>query len=313
MPMRWYLNLNDQTTGPFEESEVLGMIHRRELEVAWICHEGGRQWRALGAHEPFAEALLANQAGGIDASPTFEVEGGAGTHQQATALNAEPTAETAAPTAPRETPEEGRDTLADLLERLRLLVTNPRAYWSHVESLPSSLPALLPNIALLCGVGALCSLFGQLIALRGALALAPGTVLSGLLATAVLSAAASVGTWFAMALAIDLLAPYFRGRRDAPRARRLALGALTPLWVAGILGLLPLRSLAMVLSLGGLGYGAYLLWLGLPRLAEIPEDKALPFAAAVMGALLVLALVLNLLAACPAGCAASCALRAAAG
>jgi hypothetical protein len=73
-----------------------------------------------------------------------------------------------------------------------------------------------------------------------------------------------------LGLLIDLVAPVFGGRRDFDCSFKLAVYAFTPVWLAGVFLLLPgLRFL----TLTGL-YGAYILWLGLPRLMKTLEQPS---------------------------------------
>jgi hypothetical protein len=77
-----------------------------------------------------------------------------------------------------------------------------------------------------------------------------------------------------LGLLIDLAAPVFGGRRDFDSAFKLAVYSYTPVWLVGIFLVAPgLRFLGLL----GL-YGAYLLWIGLPRLTETPEQKSQTFA-----------------------------------
>ena len=63
---------------------------------------------------------------------------------------------------------------------------------------------------------------------------------------------------------INLTAPFFGGRRDFDSAFKLAVYSFTPVWLAGIFLVLP--GLRFLLLTGF--YGAYILWLGLPRLTK---------------------------------------------
>jgi hypothetical protein len=75
-----------------------------------------------------------------------------------------------------------------------------------------------------------------------------------------------------------LAAPLFGGRRDFDSAFKLAVYSFTPVWLAGCFLILPgLRFL----TLFGF-YGAYILWLGLPRLIKIPEQKSSSAALAII-------------------------------
>ena len=70
---------------------------------------------------------------------------------------------------------------------------------------------------------------------------------------------------------VNVAAPRFGGRRDFDNAFKLAAYSFTPVWLTGVFLVLPgLRFL----TLTGF-YGAYILWLGLPRLAKSPARNSL--------------------------------------
>ena len=88
----------------------------------------------------------------------------------------------------------------------------------------------------------------------------------------------SCATVLLLGMIINLLAPLFGGRRDFDNAFKLAVYSFTPVWLAGIFLVLPgLRFLVLT----GF-YGAYILWLGLPRLTKSPARKSLNFAALIV-------------------------------
>ncbi len=81
-----------------------------------------------------------------------------------------------------------------------------------------------------------------------------------------------------LGLVIDLMAPLFGGRRDFDQAFKLSVYSFTPVWLVGIFLLLPgLRFL----TLSGF-YGAYVLWLGLPRLMQAQPRRTLDFTALIV-------------------------------
>jgi hypothetical protein len=85
-------------------------------------------------------------------------------------------------------------------------------------------------------------------------------------------------TILALGLLVNVVAPLFGGRRSFDNAFKLAVYSFTPVWLAGIFLVLPgLRFL----TLTGF-YGAYILWLGLPRLMKVPEEKSQTFAVAIV-------------------------------
>src|SRR5206468_9045288 len=86
-----------------------------------------------------------------------------------------------------------------------------------------------------------------------------------------------------------LLAPRFGAEKNFANAVKLSAYSHTPLWLAGIFLLVPGLSFLLILGL----YGFYLLWIGLPMLMKVADDKALPYAAAVTACALILAVVLT--------------------
>jgi hypothetical protein len=80
----------------------------------------------------------------------------------------------------------------------------------------------------------------------------------------------SCATVLVLGVLIDVLAPLFGGRRNFDSAFKLAVYSYAPVWLTGIFLLAPgLRFLGL------LGfYGAYLLWIGMPKLMKMPEQKS---------------------------------------
>ena len=93
---------------------------------------------------------------------------------------------------------------------------------------------------------------------------------------------------YIIASVIDLLAPRFGGQRNFANAVKLSVYSHTPLWLAGIFLLIPGLNFLLILGI----YGLYLLWTGLPLLMQVPDEKALPYAAVVTACALVPAVVL---------------------
>ena len=98
------------------------------------------------------------------------------------------------------------------------------------------------------------------------------TIFNGLFG-AIFGYVMACATVLVLGLIVDLAAPLFGGRRDFDSAFKLAVYSFTPVWLAGVFLVLPgLRFL----MLSGF-YGAYVLWLGLPRLIKVPEQKTPSF------------------------------------
>lgn len=82
--------------------------------------------------------------------------------------------------------------------------------------------------------------------------------------------ASGILTVFVAAFIIDALAPSFGSEKNMGRSVQLVAYSWTPGFVAGLAMVLP--SLA-ILSLVGIIYGLYLLYVGLPKLKKTPTDK----------------------------------------
>lgn len=80
-----------------------------------------------------------------------------------------------------------------------------------------------------------------------------------------------IGT-FICAIVIEWLAPKFNSSGSRVDALKLVAYASTPMWIAGILNLLPfLGLLALIAAL----YAVYLFYLGLPVLMKTPADQVI--------------------------------------
>jgi hypothetical protein len=87
---------------------------------------------------------------------------------------------------------------------------------------------------------------------------------------------------YLVALIVDALAPTFGGRKNFDSALKVTAYSFTPVWIIGILQLIPaLGSLTLLLLFLAALYTIYLLWMGLPVLMKAPQDKLLPYTAAV--------------------------------
>jgi hypothetical protein len=111
-------------------------------------------------------------------------------------------------------------------------------------------------------------------------------VMSGLTNAIVSFVLALVGVYVA-ALVLEQLAPKFESRGNTIQALKLVAYASTPVWLAGVLNLVPtLAPLAILAAL----YAIYLFYLGLPVLMNTPPNKVLPYM--IIAALLIF--VINL-------------------
>jgi hypothetical protein len=154
----------------------------------------------------------------------------------------------------------------NLVERAKNIIVTPKTEWDAVAAeepniqqilLGYVLPlALIPTIAVIIGWGTI-GIFGFTSFTYG---IAMGLVQ---LITAFLSVLVT-------GFVIDALAPSFGSAKNMGRAVQLVAYSMTPVWIAGILNILP--TIGWLAGLLGL-YGLYLMYLGLAPLMKTPEDK----------------------------------------
>ncbi len=94
---------------------------------------------------------------------------------------------------------------------------------------------------------------------------------------------------FILGLIINALASSFGGQPNPVQAQKLAVYSYTAAWVAGIANLIPV--LGGLIALVGAIYSLVLLFLGLPILMKVPEDKKVVYYIVILVAGLVLGII----------------------
>lgn len=177
-----------------------------------------------------------------------------------------------------------------LLDRARAILMSPAAEWDVIDREPATLGSIfVPYALVLAAIPPLALLLGLLV-FGGVMA---NFLMSLFIQIAIAFYVLNLVVPFALGFAIDALAPTFGGTKSNEQAMKLAVYSATPLWVFGIVLLLivTMPALYWLWFLAGFGYGAYILYLGLPRLMRVPADKAQAYAGAAIGIWFVLFLV----------------------
>jgi hypothetical protein len=99
---------------------------------------------------------------------------------------------------------------------------------------------------------------------------------------------------YVLALIIDALAPNFLAKKNTLQALKIAAYSSTPGWLAGVFSLIPSLAFLQIFGL----YGVYLLYLGLPVLMKVPQEKAWAYA----GVIIVVAMIIFALIGSISGC-----------
>jgi hypothetical protein len=165
----------------------------------------------------------------------------------------------------------------ELISRVQGILTKPKEEWNTIKSESTSIAQLFTSYAaILAAIPAVCqfiglALVGRRIPFIGWYRYNIGTALL----YAILSYIFSLVTVYVFGIIINALAPTFSSKSDATNAMKLAVYSLTPLWVAGVLYIIPF--LGILVFIAGL-YGLYLLYLGFSTpLMGTPKDKVVGY------------------------------------
>jgi hypothetical protein len=157
-----------------------------------------------------------------------------------------------------------------LIDRAKNIMLSPKTEWEAVANEEPNIQqllvsyvlplALIPAVAILIGWGVI-GMWG-FTSFNYGIAVALVQLLNAFIAVLL------------TAFIIDALAPSFGSTKNFGRAVQLVAFSMTPVWVAGILNIIP--AIGWLGSLVGL-YGLYLLYLGITPLMTTPEDKRIGY------------------------------------
>jgi len=168
------------------------------------------------------------------------------------------------------------------------LLVSPGRAWARIAEAPAEPRPLFLRYALpLAALPALCSVVGVLVFGFNIANVGVHMSVVGLILGALTGYALTIGAVWALARFIDLTAPAFDGRRDRRAALNLVVYAATAMWVGGLAEIYPSLGIPVGI-LAGL-YSLYALYVGLPVMMGVPEDRRLTAFAAVLIVILLLA------------------------
>lgn len=185
------------------------------------------------------------------------------------------------------TPGETRiDEMKAVLKNAIALVRNPVAYMTTNKDQVVSLNSLMINyVAIL----ALIPLVGRLI---GDLVFYSGSGVGYAIAGSIVSYILDIIAVFVVGIIIWKLGPSFQTSTTQSKATVLAAFVYTPVFLIGILNIVPVLG---YLALLGLLYGLYILYKGLPILLNTPADKRLIYVVAILVVSFIIEFVISLL------------------
>jgi hypothetical protein len=179
---------------------------------------------------------------------------------------------------------------AALLARVQNLVLKPKEEWAKIKGEQTTVSQLFTSYAIFLAVIPLVAQFLGFL-FSGYLRYFFGRALIYIILEYVISLAMVYG----LALIINALAPSFGSKSDMTMAMKLAVYSWTPVWVAGIVFLIPAFGIVYLYYLICL-LALYLFYMGLDcPLLETPKDKVVPYMAVVGVTSLILIIVARLI------------------
>lgn len=179
------------------------------------------------------------------------------------------------------------------VSRARAVLFEPRVTFKEVDSEFTKPGALWGRYILpLALIGPLAGAVGRLIFGKrmAGTSLSESVSITGTITWFGIALVLQLAAVFALAQVISLLAPGFGGQKNDVQALKAAAYASTPVWLAGIFNLHGRFLLVgIVVSL----YGLFLLYLGLPTLMKVPQDRSMGYTAVVIIAAIVIFLLVS--------------------
>jgi Yip1-like protein len=180
----------------------------------------------------------------------------------------------------------------NIIARVRDILIKPNEEWGVIDNEPATIGGIFTSyVMILAAIGPIALLIGQQLIGISMLGVTWKPSITYSVGMAVISYVMSLVVVYVAALIIDALAPSFNGTKDPVKAFKVAAYSATAGWVAAILQIIPM--LGIVALLGSL-YGLYLLFLGLPRLMRVAQDKAVGYTLVVILIQIVLYVVVAL-------------------
>lgn len=174
------------------------------------------------------------------------------------------------------------------ISRALAMLLAPNRAWDRIAAAPTAPPDLILRYAApLAAIPAVCGVAGALVFGFNIANIGVHMRVEGLILSAVAGFVLTLAAVWVLAAFIHLVSPAFGGAGGREAALNLTVHAATASWVGGLAEIYPSVGIPVGI-LAGL-YSLYALYLGLPRMMGIPEERRLTAFAAVLVAILLLA------------------------
>jgi Yip1 domain len=163
----------------------------------------------------------------------------------------------------------------DIVERVKTITLSPATAWPVIEAeqhTPQSL--FVPYMLILAAIPAVATFIGMSLVGMGGFGFSMRLPIMSGLAMMVTSYVLSLAMAFGMGWLVSTLAPNFGGQSNLMQGLKLVVFGGTPMFLAGILSILPALG---ILGLVAAIYSLYVMYLGLPVLMKNPKEKTIPY------------------------------------
>jgi hypothetical protein len=169
-----------------------------------------------------------------------------------------------------------------MVSRARSVLFEPRATFKEVDSEFTKPGALWGKYIIpLALLGPLAGAIGRFLFGKrlGSQTLGDPVTLTGAILWGVTAFVIAVAAVFILTQIISQLAPGFGGQKNDVQALKVAAYATTPTLIAGIFNI---HGLFYIVTIMIALYSLYLLYVGLPILMKVPQDRAMGYTAVVI-------------------------------
>ena len=171
-----------------------------------------------------------------------------------------------------------------LLKHIKGLLFNPLVEWEKIRLEVSSVQKLFAGYALiLAAIAPLCALIGTTTLgwrIGGGEAVRLTTTSATQMAIAFYLAI--LMATFCIGKMIHWMSQTYGASQPLPLCMALAVYSATPLFLIGIVQLVPTLWLNFIVGLPALGYTVYLLYAGVPVVMQIPTERAYLFSTSIL-------------------------------
>lgn len=179
----------------------------------------------------------------------------------------------------------------DLVPRIQGILLKPKEEWGKIKDEQTTIKDLfLPYVIILAAIPAVAQFIGWAVVGGMRIPYIGRSIVGRTFMYSIFFYILSLVGVYVVGMIINMLAPNFASKQNPVNAMKLVVYSYTPMWLAGILYLIPfLAPLALLASL----YGLYILYLGFDaNLMDTPKDKVMTyFVVSLLIAIVVLAVV----------------------